>query len=51
MKHAARRTLDRGGQFVLLGSASDPKVQVMPADQCSRFDGRSTTTHLPDRLT
>ena len=31
MKHAAWRTLDRGGQFVLLGSAPDPKVQVRPA--------------------
>lgn len=27
IKHSARRTLDRGGQFVLLGSAPDPKVQ------------------------
>jgi starch synthase len=26
--HAAWRTLDRGGQFVLLGSAPDPKVQA-----------------------
>jgi len=30
--HACWRTLDRGGQFVLLGSAPDPKVQ-------SEFDG------------
>jgi len=28
MKHTAWRTLDRGGQFVLLGSAPDPKIQV-----------------------
>jgi glycogen synthase len=28
IKHAAWRTLERGGQFVLLGSAPDPKVQV-----------------------
>lgn len=27
IKHAAWRTRDRGGQFVLLGSAPDPKVQ------------------------
>lgn len=27
IKHAAWRTLERGGQFVLLGSAPDPKVQ------------------------
>jgi starch synthase len=27
IKHAAWRTLDRGGQFVLLGSAPDPRVQ------------------------
>ena len=26
IKHAAWRTLERGGQFVLLGSAPDPKV-------------------------
>ena len=28
IKHCAYRTLDRGGQFVLLGSAPDPAVQV-----------------------
>jgi glycosyltransferase involved in cell wall biosynthesis len=28
IKHAAWRARDRGGQFVLLGSAPDPKVQV-----------------------
>ena len=28
IKHAAWRTLGRGGQFVLLGSAPDPRVQV-----------------------
>ena len=28
IKHAAWRTLERGGQFVLLGSAPDPSVQV-----------------------
>ena len=28
IKHAAHRTVERGGQFVLLGSAPDPKVQV-----------------------
>ncbi len=27
IKHAAWRSRDRGGQFVLLGSAPDPKVQ------------------------
>ena len=26
IKHAAYKTLERGGQFVLLGSAPDPKV-------------------------
>ena len=30
IKHAAWRTLERGAQFVLLGSAPDPKVQVAP---------------------
>ena len=28
IKHAAWRTLGQGGQFVLLGSAPDPRVQV-----------------------
>lgn len=28
IKHSAFRTVERGGQFVLLGSAPDPKVQV-----------------------
>jgi len=28
IKHAAWRTVERGGQFLLLGSAPDPKVQV-----------------------
>ena len=28
IKHAAWRTLERGAQFVLLGSAPDPRVQV-----------------------
>jgi starch synthase len=28
IKHTVYRTLDRGGQFVLLGSAPDPKLQV-----------------------
>ncbi len=27
IKHTAYRTLERGGQFILLGSAPDPKVQ------------------------
>lgn len=31
IKHAAWRTLERGGQFVLLGSAPDPRVQVPKA--------------------
>lgn len=30
IKHAAFRALERGGQFVLLGSAPDPRVQVLP---------------------
>ena len=28
IRHAAWRTLERGGQFVLLGSAPDPKIQA-----------------------
>ncbi len=31
IKHAAWRTLERGAQFVLLGSAPDPKVQARAA--------------------
>ena len=31
IKHAAWRTLERGAQFVLLGSAPDPKVQARRA--------------------
>ena len=35
IKHAAWRTLERGGQFVLLGSAPDPRVQVrLPCHAC-----------------
>ena len=35
IKHAAWRTLERGAQFVLLGSAPDPRVQVRaPAGTC-----------------
>ena len=30
IKHAAWRALERGAQFVLLGSAPDPKVQAWP---------------------
>ena len=43
IKHAAWRTLERGGQFVLLGSAPDPRVQVTsgpePAKPCSAGPG------------
>ena len=35
MKHTAWRTLERGGQFVLLGSAPDPKVQVRPLSRAA----------------
>ena len=28
IKHSAFRAVERGGQFVLLGSAPDPKVQA-----------------------
>lgn len=35
IKHAAWRTLERGGQFMLLGSAPDPKVQVINKKQCN----------------
>ena len=36
IKHAAFRTVERGGQFVLLGSAPDPKVQVSMIDRAMR---------------
>ena len=36
IKHAASKVLERGGQFVLLGSAPDPKVQA-------EFDGLAAT--------
>jgi starch synthase len=35
IKHAAWRTLERGGQFVLLGSAPDPRVQVSCSCMCA----------------
>ena len=35
IKHAAYRTLERGGQFVLLGSAPDPRVQVLHQYYCT----------------
>ena len=34
IKHAAWRTLERGAQFVLLGSAPDPRVQVRTPIVC-----------------
>ena len=37
IKHAAFRTLERGGQFVLLGSAPDPRVQVRAPRCCIAF--------------
>lgn len=39
IKHAAWRTLERGGQFVLLGSAPDPRVQVGGWLLCGRLTG------------
>ena len=44
IKHAAWRTLERGGQFVLLGSAPDPQVQ-------HEFNALSSelSRHYPDR--
>lgn len=41
IKHAAHRTLERGGQFVLLGSAPDPKIQV-----CMLYGILCTTVRL-----
>lgn len=39
IKHAAWRTCERGGQFVLLGSAPDPKIQVRPSRRGSQTHG------------
>lgn len=45
IKHAAWRTLERGGQFVLLGSAPDPKVQAefneLAADLARQYPDRA----------
>ena len=43
IRHAAWRTLERGGQFVLLGSAPDPKIQAGPPlpPQLRRFTART----------
>lgn len=40
IKHAAWRTCERGGQFVLLGSAPDPKIQVRPSRAGGCFSTR-----------
>lgn len=39
--HACWRALDRGGQFVLLGSAPDPKIQAEFDDLASRYGGEN----------
>ena len=39
IKHSCYRTLDRGGQFVLLGSAPDPKIQAEFAALQSQVGG------------
>lgn len=41
IKHAAWRTLERGGQFVLLGSAPDPRIQVSRHPSLLRFPSLS----------
>ena len=50
MKHTAWRTLDRGGQFVLLGSAPDPKVQVTPNAWVPRLPSETDTDTKLRRL-
>lgn len=40
IKHTAFRTVDRGGQFVLLGSAPDPKVQDEFAELAASMGGQ-----------
>lgn len=47
--HGLFRTLDRGGQFVLLGSAPDPKIQGEfdeLANQARTFRTRSSDAGL-----
>lgn len=47
IKHAAWRTLERGAQFVLLGSAPDPRVQVCapaPARTCRHLRASANST-------
>uniref|UniRef100_A0A7R9VX43 starch synthase n=1 Tax=Chlamydomonas euryale TaxID=1486919 RepID=A0A7R9VX43_9CHLO len=39
IKHTAFRTTERGGQFVLLGSAPDPKVQSEFDELASKYNG------------
>jgi starch synthase len=39
--HACWRALDRGGQFVLLGSAPDPKIQAEFDDLASTYGGEN----------
>eukprot|EP00884_Botryococcus_braunii_P020807 jgi/Botrbrau1/740/Bobra.160_2s0063.1 len=58
IKHAAWRTLERGGQFVLLGSAPDPRVQgdfnnlrnelskIYPDRACLYFSFNEPLSHL-----
>lgn len=45
IKHAAWRTMERGGQFVLLGSAPDPRIQhefnVLAKDLKSQYPDRA----------
>ncbi len=50
VKHTAWRTLDRGGQFVLLGSAPDPKVQVTPSAWVPRLPSKTVTYTKPRQL-
>lgn len=48
IRHAAWRTLERGGQFVLLGSAPDPRIQnefnALARDLSQQYPERSRMT-------
>jgi len=43
IKHAAYRATERGGQFVLLGSAPDPKVQAEFNELAQQYNGQDAS--------
>ncbi len=51
IKHAAYRALERGCQFVLLGSAPDPKLQVRGGAECTLTHTETHTMTQQKKLT